>query len=76
MRKFWKDLKRTLALYVVALVPLTIVALVVIGVWGEEVGYKVTPFLGLLSGLWIICYERKHKYWEKQDQENPTSKDN
>ncbi len=85
MRKFWEDLKRTLKLYIIALIPGTILAMIAGVIWGQEIGDYVAMGSGAVGALWIIWYEHKHDVWgrrkctdtqSKINQENLGPKDN
>jgi hypothetical protein len=66
MRKFWKDLKRTLCLYLVVLAPTLIICSIVALIFGEEAGNKTAIACGALGGLWIVYYEWQHDVWGKR----------
>ena len=73
MYKFWQDVKRSLKLWIAVLIPATIIACTIGHIYGDDIGHKACAVLGILGGIYIFYYERKHKWWK---QENPTSKDN
>jgi thiamine transporter ThiT len=64
MNQFFKDVKKGLILQAKVLLVLLVPVLIIAFFFGEKASMYASIGLGILGGIYIVHYERKHKWWD------------